>query len=487
MALVATALAVIDTTNVNVDFGADCLFAHNLYRKLHGVPALKLSPKLSQLAINRANELAELEELNVKQNKFHGQTLGETVGSVGGFSNYNGISATQLWYSVVSKFDEEGELSSEGASFTQIVWKSTQLVGFGIAKSKSGKFYFVAEYFPSGNIRHQYEDNVFQLTDEQLVKPLDCGELAPTVVHKKTTHKTVVPLTVETTTVVPVHVRKPVVVEPTDTEIVRPKVPSHSKVVDESVVGGNDVVVDISPKRTTTRTGVVLVDREEPIVVKHTTTKVITTTVADGDIVEGTPVVELPRKKVTTTVSPVDSTVEVVTKRIKSDQVITLATPVDYEIESTTVRPVRKTTTVTDETTTTGSEDLIVSENDVTTVAPVTKKVVVVTTTTTTEPTTEDIVVETDAPVTTTVATEVVVVKTTTAVVDTVVVDEDPIVPSVTKPVKPVDVETTTKVGKVVVDDQVDTVTEPVVVTTTKRVETKNKRNKLAAKKSSSE
>jgi hypothetical protein len=65
------------------------------------------------LAITRAQELAQLEELNVKQNRFHGQTLGETVGSVGGFSHYNGISATQLWYSVVSKFDEEGELSSE--------------------------------------------------------------------------------------------------------------------------------------------------------------------------------------------------------------------------------------------------------------------------------------------------------------------------------------------------------------------------------------
>ena len=90
LALVSVTLAAIDTTSVNEDFGADCLFAHNLYRKLHGVPALKLSPKLSQLAINRAKELAELEELNVKQNKFHGQTLGETVGSVGGFSSYNG-------------------------------------------------------------------------------------------------------------------------------------------------------------------------------------------------------------------------------------------------------------------------------------------------------------------------------------------------------------------------------------------------------------
>jgi len=209
-ALISVAFAVESERTLNEEFGVDCLFAHNLYRKLHGVPSLVLSPRLSELAITRAQELAELEELNVKQNKFHGQTLGETVGSVGGFSHYNGISATQLWYSVVSKFDEEGELSSEGASFTQIVWKSTRQVGFGISRSKSGKFFFVAEYYPSGNIRHQYEDNVFQLTDEELVKPLDC----PVTVHSNTT-RIRVPVTN--------HVKVPV-----DAEVVPVKPPKKS-------------------------------------------------------------------------------------------------------------------------------------------------------------------------------------------------------------------------------------------------------------------
>ena len=86
LALVSMALAV----DLNEEFGNDCLFAHNLYRKLHGVPSLVLSPKLAELAVSRANELAALEELNVRQNKFNGHALGETVGSVGGFSHYNG-------------------------------------------------------------------------------------------------------------------------------------------------------------------------------------------------------------------------------------------------------------------------------------------------------------------------------------------------------------------------------------------------------------
>jgi hypothetical protein len=47
---------------------------------------------LTELAITRAQELAELEELNVKENKYLGTALGETVGSIGGFSSYNGKS-----------------------------------------------------------------------------------------------------------------------------------------------------------------------------------------------------------------------------------------------------------------------------------------------------------------------------------------------------------------------------------------------------------
>lgn len=57
-------------------------------------------------------------------------------------------------------------MSDEGASFTQLVWKGTKEVGFGIAKNQDGVYFFVAEYLPSGNIRGQYETNVLPLTDE---------------------------------------------------------------------------------------------------------------------------------------------------------------------------------------------------------------------------------------------------------------------------------------------------------------------------------
>lgn len=71
-------------------FAKDALIAHNIYRKIHGVDPLVLNSNLSKLAFKRAEELAWVGELNVKQNFYDGINLGETVGSVAGFIEYNG-------------------------------------------------------------------------------------------------------------------------------------------------------------------------------------------------------------------------------------------------------------------------------------------------------------------------------------------------------------------------------------------------------------
>lgn len=74
-------------------FAKEALMAHNLYRRIHGVEPLKLNGNLSNLALKRAEELAMMGQLNVKQNFYDGINLGETVGLMSGFSDYNGISS----------------------------------------------------------------------------------------------------------------------------------------------------------------------------------------------------------------------------------------------------------------------------------------------------------------------------------------------------------------------------------------------------------
>jgi len=451
--MLATMALAIPVDPVNVEqFNDDCLFAHNLYRKLHGVPALIVNPDLSKVAMRRAIELAQLEELNVQQNKYKGHTLGETVGSVGGFSSYNGISATQLWYSVVSKFDEEGEMSSEGASFTQIVWKSTKQVGFGIAKSRSGKFYFVAEYYPSGNIRHQYEDNVFQLTDELLIKPLDC----PQAVHSNTTR-------IRPTTTV-----RPVVVDTVDTEVVVTKPPK--KVVEVDVVPTTTVTAH---RKTTTE------EEDEPVVVPEVHHK-------RPIVVETETVKEVVHK------NPIDTSVSSHGEHV---DVITL--PTDYEDQVETTKPHRPIVTVTKTTSVADYADeevtTVVKPVHTTTIAPEEDVEVVeepkkAVKTTTVKPTVKpDVILEDDEPLEPKLNK---VVEVTTRPVK--VVESEEVDTTVAPVVKNVDVKKVSdavvpvkKVDDVVVVKKTDkdavVVTEKLVPT----VETKAKRNGKAEQKKS--
>lgn len=44
--------------------------------------------------------------------------------------------------------------------FTQLIWNSTEYVGFGVAADGQGKVTVVAQYSPKGNIKFQYDANV---------------------------------------------------------------------------------------------------------------------------------------------------------------------------------------------------------------------------------------------------------------------------------------------------------------------------------------
>jgi hypothetical protein len=45
--------------------------------------------------------------------------------------------------------------------FTQLVWKSSREIGVGVAQSRDGKWFVVANFFPAGNIVGREAENVF--------------------------------------------------------------------------------------------------------------------------------------------------------------------------------------------------------------------------------------------------------------------------------------------------------------------------------------
>lgn len=66
-----------------------------------------------------------------------------------------------MWYDEVQYYDfsKQGFTSKTG-HFTQLVWKNSKQVGFGITE-KNGIVYVVCRYSPPGNYLGQFEKNVF--------------------------------------------------------------------------------------------------------------------------------------------------------------------------------------------------------------------------------------------------------------------------------------------------------------------------------------
>ena len=69
----------------------------------------------------------------------------------------NSSYASDIWYEEVSKYDyNKPGLSANTAHFTQVVWKDTEKIGCGVAGGK----YVVCRYYPSGNYKGRFENNV---------------------------------------------------------------------------------------------------------------------------------------------------------------------------------------------------------------------------------------------------------------------------------------------------------------------------------------
>lgn len=66
-----------------------------------------------------------------------------------------------MWYDEVRLYNFRNQgFSMNTAHFTQLVWKNSKEVGFGLAQANDGVYYFVASYFPGGNMQGDYPRNV---------------------------------------------------------------------------------------------------------------------------------------------------------------------------------------------------------------------------------------------------------------------------------------------------------------------------------------
>ncbi|KAL1117015.1 hypothetical protein AAG570_004343 [Ranatra chinensis] len=139
-------------------FATECLEAHNRFRELHKAPPLKLSKKLCKVSEEWARHLAAKGEMQHRPDCSYGENLFQ-IWSPG--LTLTGAEPVECWYQEIEDhvFHQEPSTLKTG-HFTQVVWLESQELGVGVAKSKTGQMFVVANYDPPGNFIGSFAENV---------------------------------------------------------------------------------------------------------------------------------------------------------------------------------------------------------------------------------------------------------------------------------------------------------------------------------------
>ncbi|XP_043096863.1 uncharacterized protein glipr2 isoform X2 [Puntigrus tetrazona] len=141
-------------------FRQSLLEAQNDYRQQHGARPLSLCSVLSKEAQDWAAHLISINALK-NSSKGYGETMSYKWTST--LVPPTGKEIAESWYKENLKYNfaKPGFQNGTG-NFTQMIWRSTEQVGVGLASDGKGKFITVAFYKPPGNITNPgyFEDNV---------------------------------------------------------------------------------------------------------------------------------------------------------------------------------------------------------------------------------------------------------------------------------------------------------------------------------------
>ncbi|XP_041673664.1 Golgi-associated plant pathogenesis-related protein 1-like isoform X2 [Drosophila eugracilis] len=127
---------------------------HNELRRRHGSPDLILDDKLSAQCEAYAKILAKKRQLiHSTDAKKYGENLC--------MRSSKPMRCDQMWYDEIALYDYDNPgFSMSTGHFTALVWKNTKIFGYGQAQDKHGFYWVVARYYPPGNYRGEYEENV---------------------------------------------------------------------------------------------------------------------------------------------------------------------------------------------------------------------------------------------------------------------------------------------------------------------------------------
>merc|ERR1719264_1701649 len=137
----------------------DMLKQHNDYRAAHNADPLTLDDDLNEKAQAWADHLAETNSFthDYDNTYLNEEYIGENIAMMSGGKD-GAIDATRMWYCEVDDYKKKPNVWSSNPAighFTQVVWKNTERVGFGIAEGSDGMTRVVANYAPGGNFNFE--------------------------------------------------------------------------------------------------------------------------------------------------------------------------------------------------------------------------------------------------------------------------------------------------------------------------------------------
>ncbi|EFX85315.1 hypothetical protein DAPPUDRAFT_442793 [Daphnia pulex] len=146
----------VDVNSKFDSFSRECLDAHNVYRKKHGSPPLVLSEWLMGVAQDWANNCASRGMMYHSNHPNDQENIYATSGRVS-----SGREAVDCFYKEIQyyRFGSMGFTMQTG-HFTQVVWKSTTMMGVGKATGRNGWTYVIVSYSPRGNMQGHFSANV---------------------------------------------------------------------------------------------------------------------------------------------------------------------------------------------------------------------------------------------------------------------------------------------------------------------------------------
>ena len=140
------------------DFNKKMLECHNSYRKKHSSKELNINNELNSIAEDYAKNIVE-KNLNIGQNiLYKNDIVGENIFISNIKEKEEDI--CKNWYEEKNRYNYElNSFQKKTNNFTQMIWSSTNEVGFGCFNNDK-KYCYVALYYPVGNIFGQFKKNV---------------------------------------------------------------------------------------------------------------------------------------------------------------------------------------------------------------------------------------------------------------------------------------------------------------------------------------